>query len=73
MTGDLPTPVRNSNPVIRGIEYKKIEKLAEQKVIPKFFLFGAPRIKEDYAALIDTSSFRRLKLYCKAAELFVPI
>ena len=48
ITGDLPTPVKYSNPVIRE-EYKKIEKLAEQKLINM-----APcEFKEDYAALID--------------------
>ena len=48
ITGDLPTPVKYSNPVIRE-EYKKIEKLAEQKLINM-----APcEFKDDYAALID--------------------
>ncbi|MDU0355290.1 5'-deoxynucleotidase [Paraglaciecola aquimarina] len=48
ITGDLPTPVKYSNPVIRD-EYKKIEKIAEQKLInmaPKDF-------HDDYAKLID--------------------
>jgi len=48
ITGDLPTPVKYSNPIIRD-EYKKIEKLAEQKLInmvPKEF-------RKDYAQLID--------------------
>lgn len=48
LTGDLPTPVKYSNPAIQQ-EYKKIEKLAEQKLIemtPEDF-------RQDYAELID--------------------
>lgn len=48
LTGDLPTPVKYSNPVIRD-EYKKIEKIAEQKLIN----MAPADFKEDYAALID--------------------
>jgi 5'-deoxynucleotidase len=48
ITGDLPTPVKYSNPVIRD-EYKKIEQLAEQKLIN----MAPTAFKEDYAALID--------------------
>lgn len=48
LTGDLPTPVKYSNPVIRD-EYKKIEKLAEQKLIN----MAPADFKDDYAALID--------------------
>ena len=48
ITGDLPTPVKYSNPVIRE-EYKKIEKLAEQKLIN----MAPAEFKDDYAALID--------------------
>lgn len=48
ITGDLPTPVKYSNPVIRD-EYKKIEKLAEKKLINM-----APEdFHDDYAKLID--------------------
>lgn len=48
LTGDLPTPVKYYNPAIK-VEYKKIEKIAEQKLIdmvPEDF-------REDYAQLID--------------------
>lgn len=48
LTGDLPTPVKYFNPAIQ-VEYKKIEKIAEQKLldmVPELF-------KEDYAQLID--------------------
>lgn len=48
ITGDLPTPVKYSNPVIRE-EYKKIEQLAEQKLIN----MAPNEFKDDYAALID--------------------
>ena len=48
ITGDLPTPVKYSNPIIRD-EYKKIEKLAEQKLIN----MAPDEFKEDYARLID--------------------
>lgn len=48
LTGDLPTPVKYFNPAIQ-VEYKKIEKIAEQKLldmVPALF-------KSDYAQLID--------------------
>jgi 5'-deoxynucleotidase len=48
ITGDLPTPIKYSNPVIRD-EYKKIEKLAEQKLISMV----PDEFREDYAQLID--------------------
>ena len=48
ITGDLPTPVKYSNPMIRD-EYKKIEKLAEQKLINMV----PTEFKKDYAQLID--------------------
>lgn len=48
ITGDLPTPVKYSNPIIRD-EYKKIEKLAEQKLIN----MAPDEFREDYAQLID--------------------
>lgn len=48
ITGDLPTPVKYFNSTIAS-EYKKIEKIAEQKLIDM-----APNdFKEDYAKLID--------------------
>lgn len=49
LTGDLPTPVKYFNPAIKD-EYKKIEKIAEQKLIEM-----APEdFREDYAKLIDS-------------------
>jgi 5'-deoxynucleotidase len=48
ITGDLPTPVKYSNPIIRD-EYKKIEKLAEQKLIN----MAPDEFRDDYAELID--------------------
>ncbi|GGD53182.1 5'-deoxynucleotidase [Lacimicrobium alkaliphilum] len=48
ITGDLPTPVKYFNPAISK-EYKKIESIAEQKLLdmtPDVF-------REDYAELID--------------------
>ena len=48
LTGDLPTPVKYYNPAIKE-EYKKIEKIAEQKLIDM-----APEpFREDYAELIS--------------------
>ncbi|MBR9793528.1 MAG: 5'-deoxynucleotidase [Gammaproteobacteria bacterium] len=48
LTGDLPTPVKYYNPAIKE-EYKKIEKIAEQKLIDM-----APEpFREDYAGLIS--------------------
>ncbi|WP_158770085.1 5'-deoxynucleotidase [Paraglaciecola sp. L1A13] len=48
LTGDLPTPVKYYNPAIQA-EYKKIEKIAEQKLID----MAPADFKEDYAALIQ--------------------
>lgn len=48
LTGDLPNPVKYYNNAIQE-EYKKIEKIAEQKLVSM-----APEdFREDYAALID--------------------
>ncbi len=48
LTGDLPTPVKYYNPAIQD-EYKKIEKIAEQKLID----MAPDEFKQDYAELID--------------------
>jgi|TARA_B100001057_G_scaffold38783_2_gene34934 5'-deoxynucleotidase len=48
LTGDLPTPVKYFNPAIKE-EYKKIEKIAENKLIE----MAPEAFREDYAALID--------------------
>ncbi|MBC3764261.1 5'-deoxynucleotidase [Neptunicella marina] len=65
LTGDLPTPVKYSNPAIQH-EYKKIEKLAEQKLInmvPDDFT-------EDYAALIDNQYHSEAEQFLvKAADV----
>ena len=45
---DLPTPVKYFNPAIKE-EYKKIEKIAENKLIE----MAPEAFREDYAALID--------------------
>ncbi|NCP63044.1 MAG: 5'-deoxynucleotidase [Paraglaciecola sp.] len=65
ITGDLPTPVKYSNPVIRD-EYKKIEKAAEQKLIDM-----APQaFKDDYAALIDHQHHSEDEIFIvKAADV----
>lgn len=49
LTGDLPTPVKYFNPAIQD-EYKKIEKIAEQKLID----MAPTEFHQDYAELIDT-------------------
>ena len=49
LTGDLPTPVKYFNPAIKD-EYKKIEKIAEQKLID----MAPVDFREDYAKLIDS-------------------
>lgn len=51
LTGDLPTPIKYFNPAIAD-EYKKIEQLAEQKLIsmlPEIF-------QDDYRPLIDSAA-----------------
>ena len=50
LTGDLPTPVKYFNPSIQQ-EYKKIEKIAEQKLID----MAPEAFRQDYAELIDQS------------------
>ena len=49
LTGDLPTPVKYFNPAIKD-EYKKLEKIAEQKLID----MAPVDFREDYAKLIDS-------------------
>ena len=49
LTGDLPTPIKYHNPAIAN-EYKKIEKLAEQRLLD---LLPAEFV-EDYRPLIDS-------------------
>ena len=49
LTGDLPTPVKYFNSAIQD-EYKKIEKMAEQKLIN----MAPEAFREDYKALIDS-------------------
>ena len=49
LTGDLPTPIKYHNPAI-ATEYKKIEKLAEQRLLD---LLPAEFV-EDYRPLIDS-------------------
>ncbi|KKA43980.1 MULTISPECIES: 5'-deoxynucleotidase [Salinivibrio] len=49
ITGDLPTPVKYFNPSIAG-EYKKIEKMAEKKLIAML----PPELQEEYSGLIDS-------------------
>ncbi|MBT1065059.1 5'-deoxynucleotidase [Bowmanella sp. Y26] len=48
LTGDLPTPVKYYNPAIQQ-EYKKIEQIAEQKLIE----MAPDAFRQDYAELID--------------------
>lgn len=48
LTGDLPNPVKYFNNAIKE-EYKKIEKIAEQRLID----MAPEEFREDYAALID--------------------
>ena len=65
ITGDLPTPVKYSNPIIRD-EYKKIEKLAEQKLIN----MAPDEFREDYAKLIDHHHFdENIAFIVKAADV----
>jgi 5'-deoxynucleotidase len=65
ITGDLPTPIKYSNPVIRD-EYKKIEKLAEQKLISMV----PDEFREDYAQLIDHNHHEEdIAFIVKAADV----
>ena len=65
LTGDLPTPVKYSNPSIRD-EYKKIEKLAEKRLINM-----APEdFHDDYAKLIDHHYHSDdIQFFVKAADV----
>ncbi|SIN76778.1 5'-deoxynucleotidase [Salinivibrio sp. ES.052] len=49
ITGDLPTPVKYFNPSIAA-EYKKIEKMAEKKLIAML----PPELQDEYSGLIDS-------------------
>ncbi|GAA0851948.1 5'-deoxynucleotidase [Aliiglaciecola litoralis] len=51
LTGDLPTPVKYFNPAIKQ-EYKKIEKIAEQKLID----MAPEEFKDEYAKLISQAN-----------------
>ncbi|MGL4269277.1 MAG: 5'-deoxynucleotidase [Plesiomonas sp.] len=51
LTGDLPTPIKYYNPEIAR-EYKKIEKIAEQKLVSML----PPEFQDDYRMLIDSDS-----------------
>jgi len=65
ITGDLPTPVKYSNPIIRD-EYKKIEKLAEKKLIN----MAPDEFREDYAQLIDHHNHSKdVTFIVKAADV----
>ena len=65
LTGDLPTPVKYFNPAIQA-EYKKIEEIAEQKLIDM-----APEcFRQDYAELIDKKYHsEKERFFIKAADV----
>lgn len=65
LTGDLPTPVKYYNPAIQQ-EYKKIEKIAEQKLID----MAPEAFREDYADLISAQSHNKDEAFIvKAADI----
>ncbi|MFT6897874.1 MAG: 5'-deoxynucleotidase [Paraglaciecola sp.] len=65
LTGDLPTPVKYYNPAIAA-EYKKIEKIAEQKLID----MAPGDFKEDYAMLINHHHHSQDEIFIiKAADV----
>lgn len=53
LTGDLPTPIKYYNPEIAH-EYKKIEKIAEQKLVGML----PPEFQDDYRMLIDSDALQ---------------
>ena len=65
LTGDLPTPVKYFNPAIKD-EYKKIEKIAERKLIE----MAPEAFREHYAKLIDSHTHSEDELFIvKAADV----
>ncbi len=65
LTGDLPTPVKYYNPAIQQ-EYKKIEKIAEQKLID----MAPEAFREDYESLISAHSHTEDEAFIvKAADI----
>ena len=65
LTGDLPTPVKYYNPAIQA-EYKKIEQIAEQKLID----MAPTDFHDDYAALIDHQQHSQDEVFIvKAADV----
>ncbi|KAB7701277.1 5'-deoxynucleotidase [Plesiomonas shigelloides] len=53
LTGDLPTPIKYYNPEIAR-EYKKIEKIAEQKLVGML----PSEFQDDYRMLIDSDALQ---------------
>ena len=53
LTGDLPPPIKYYNPEIAR-EYKKIEKIAEQKLVGML----PPEFQDDYRMLIDSDALQ---------------
>jgi 5'-deoxynucleotidase len=65
LTGDLPTPVKYFNPAIQH-EYKKIEKIAEQKLVD----MTPPAFRDNYADLIKQQNHSdEEKFIVKAADV----
>ena len=65
LTGDLPTPVKYYNATIAS-EYKKIEKIAESKLIE----MAPEALRDDYAALIDGHQHSKEEAFIvKAADV----
>jgi 5'-deoxynucleotidase len=65
LTGDLPTPVKYFNPAIKD-EYKKIEKIAEQKLIDMV----PDEFKPVYTGLIDQTQHSEEEAFIvKAADV----
>lgn len=56
LTGDMPTPTKYYNPQI-AIEYKKIEKIAQKKLIDML----PEEFKEDFKAFIDDDYYEEIE------------
>ena len=64
ITGDMPTPVKYYNPVIRNA-YKEVEKVAGKQMLSGL----SPEIRDRYeSVLIETEEEKELWKYVKAAD-----
>lgn len=63
ITGDLPTPIKHNNPVIKG-EYHRLESIANQRLLSML----PEDLREEYTSLIDADENTAEWKVVKAAD-----